>query len=147
MLNPFVYRYKSEIHIKRSREDVWDALTDLESYHIWNPFTPKVMTSWKIGDAVHLTVQMKKGKPPIQQKEYLSRFHPKDEFAWGMKWGIFLKAERVQRLIDHNDNQTRYFTEDVIEGPLSPIVHMIYGKSIKQGFDLLAQGLKKHLEA
>jgi hypothetical protein len=120
-------------------------LTDLNSYHLWNPFTPKVKTTWKIGDPVYLTVQMKKGKP-IQQKEYLSRFHPENEFAWGMKWGLFLKAERVQKLIDHDHDKTIYFTEDVIEGPLSPIVNMIYGKSIQQGFDALAQGLKKQME-
>ena len=145
MLNLFRYRYNSTVTIERSRNDVWDALTDLDGYQLWNPFTPKVKTSWQIGDPVYLTVQMKKGKP-IQQKEYLSRFHPKDELAWGMSWGILLKAERVQRLSDLGHEETIYFTEDVIEGPLSPIVHLIYGKSIQNGFNALAKGLKAYLE-
>ena len=145
MLNLFRYRYKTSVQIACSREDVWDTLTDLDSYQLWNPFTPKVKTSWQIGDPVYLTVQMKKGKP-IQQKEYLSRFHPKDELAWGMSWGIFLKAERVQRLSDLGHEETIYFTEDVIEGPLSPIVHLIYGKSIQNGFNALTKGLKAYLE-
>lgn len=147
MANPFRYSYKAEVEINTKKELVWTVLTDLDKYHEWNPFTPKVQTSWEIGEPVNLTVQMTKGRSPVLQKEYMSRFSSAGEFAWGMNWSIFLKAERVQRLIDTEPEKTLYFTEDVISGLLSPLVHLIYGKSIQNGFNALAIGLKRHMEA
>ena len=147
MANPFRYSYKAGVEINTKKELVWKVLTNLDNYHQWNPFTPKIETIWKIGEPVLLTVQMTKGRSPVLQKEYMSRFIQTDEFAWGMNWSIFLKAERVQRLIDTEPEKTLYFTEDVITGLLSPLVHLIYGKSIQNGFNALAISLKRHLEA
>jgi uncharacterized protein YndB with AHSA1/START domain len=146
MANPFRYSYKAQIVIASKKELVWKILTDLDNYQRWNPFTPRVETNWEIGHPVSLTVQMTKGKSPILQKEYMVKFNPQDEFAWGMKWSVFLKAERIQRLSEDEHENTMYFTEDVIEGLLSPIVHFIYGKSIQKGFEELAIALKRHLE-
>jgi hypothetical protein len=146
MANPFRNSYRALVNIKCTQEDIWYALTDLDSYHLWNPFTPKVETNWKIGEPVVLTVQMKKGKKPIRQVEYLTRYTPNDELAWGMKWSIFLKAERVQQIIIDTNGNASYFTEDIIQGVLSPIVHLFYGKAIQNGFVALANSLKKYLE-
>lgn len=146
MANPFRYSYKAQVEIKAQKELAWKAIIDLDSYRLWNPFTPKVETDWTIGKPVQLMVQMKKGKSPIKQTEYLTRLNPPYELAWGMKWSIFLKAERVQRLSIDNDGNTVYFTEDIIEGMLSPMVHLMYGKSIQTGFDELAKSLKKYIE-
>jgi hypothetical protein len=146
MSNPFRYSYRALIYIDCDHEDIWNALTDLGNYHIWNPFTPKVETNWQIGDKVILTVQMKEGKKPIKQIEYITRYDAVTELAWGMKWGIFLKAERVQQISIDTNGKTSYFTEDIIEGMLSPIVHLLYGKSIQAGFDALAKSLKKYIE-
>ena len=146
MGKPFRYCYKATAHIKAEKEEIWKTLTDLDNYHLWNSFTPKVETNWEIGDLVKLTVQMKNGKKPIIQMEYLSRFIPYDEFAWGMNWGFFLKAERIQLLTSEKNGQTKYFTEDIIEGMLSPIVHMLYGNSIQKGFESLANSLKNYIE-
>lgn len=146
MANPFRYSYSALIHIDCEHEDIWNALTDLDNYHLWNPFTPKVETNWQIGEKVVLTVQMKKGKKPIKQIEYLTRYSPNDELAWGMNWSIFLQAERVQQMTLDLNGKMRYFTEDIIEGILSPVVHLLYGKSIQVGFDALAKSLKEYIE-
>lgn len=146
MANPFRYSYRAHVYIECEHEDIWNALTDLDNYHLWNSFTPKVETNWILGEKVVLTVQMKKGKKPIKQIEYLTRYTPIDELAWGMNWGIFLKAERVQQISIDVDGKSSYFTEDIIEGILSPIVHQLYGKSIQAGFDALAKSLKKYIE-
>lgn len=146
MGNPFKYSYKTALHIEAKKEKIWNILTNLDSYPEWNPFTTKVETNWNIGDQVKLTVQMNAGKIPIIQKETLSRFNPMDEISWGMNWGFFLKAERVQRLSTAEHGNTLYFTEDTIKGLLSPIVHALYGRSIQDGFDALAQSLKNFVE-
>lgn len=146
MTNPFRFSYSAEVTIEVKKDNVWQALTQLENYHLWNPFTPKVTTTWKIGEPVFLTVQMRNGKPSISQKEFITKLDPKKEFAWGMRWSIFLKAERVQKLHETTDDKTIYYTQDIIEGILSPLVHLIYGRHIESGFSRMALALKKYLE-
>lgn len=145
MGNPFIKKYTAVIEIKASTESTWNAITDFPHYHVWNSFTPSIIVDWKIGGKVLMTVHMKKGKNPIMQTEYISKIKPPHEFAYGMKWGIFLKAERIQRLSKANGH-TIYFTEDVIKGILCPLVHLIYGNSIINGFERVAQGLKIYME-
>jgi len=146
MGNTFRYSYHTELEIPATKETIWKVLTDLESYQKWNPFTLKIETNWELGKPVILTVQMKKDKNPIKQKEYLRLFKPYDAMTWGINWGIFLKAERIQQLTSVSANRTIYYTEDVITGLLAPVVHLLYGKSVQKGFEEVGLSLKKHIE-
>jgi len=137
--------YHAEIEINAAKEKVWSILIDLENYSQWNEFTPQIKTDWQIGSEVLLTVQMKEGTKPLLQKEIMIRYNPKSDFSWGLNWGVFLKAERVQRLVE-KDNLTIYLTTDTISGPLTPIVDLLYGKKIQNGFERVAKGLKAYAE-
>lgn len=143
----FRYAYQCEININASKKDVWDILISAENYPKWNPFTVQVETNWQLGQKVLLHVKMNPKKKPILQTEYLSKLKPKDEIAWGIHWGLFLKAQRLQKLTTISDSRTTYFTEDVIWGLLSPIVNLLYGKSIQAGFEKMAKALKNYAES
>ena len=142
----FKKSYSAQAYINVEPDIIWQTLVNLQEYSKWNPFTPIVKTSWKIGDKVLLTVQMKKGKKPLQQTEYLTKLNPPKELAWGMNWEFLLKAERIQRVTEETGGQSKYFTEDVISGFLCPLVHWLYGRHIQAGFNELALGLKNYLE-
>jgi len=146
-MNSFLrYSYQSEIDIHADVKLVWETLTDLDAYSRWNPFTVKIESDWKIGEKVRLTVKMNPNRKPIIQTEYLATLAEPMEMSWGMNWGFLLKAKRMQKLTRLTGENTHYFNEDVIEGLLSPVVHMIFGKSIQRGFDAMALSLKKHIE-
>ena len=134
------------INIKARPSQVWDTLTDLDEYSTWNPFTTRVETDWQTGSRVILTVQMHENSKPIRQVEYITRFVPGRELAWGMDWGIWLKAERTQQVIEDSPGSVRYKTEDRIHGLLCPLVHLLYGRSIQAGFEKMAVSLKKYIE-
>ena len=146
MESMFKKHYSAKILIEADAQLVWDILVDENNYSHWNPFTPKIETDWKIGNKVRMTVHMKPGKSPLAQTEYLSKLNPPNELAWGMNWGWFLKAERVQRLTRQPDGKVTYFTDDVIYGLACPLVHLLYGKHIQNGFEKLALALKKYAE-
>lgn len=145
-IHTFKYSYAAEIEIKAGKAEVWEVLRDTSTYAQWNPFTLAVETSWKIGEPVLLTVQMKPDKKAILQKEVLRKLEPPNEMSWGMKWGFLLNADRCQVLTEVANGSTMYFTEDIIEGVLSPIVHALYGKHIQRGFENVAKSLKKYIE-
>ena len=143
----FKRQYKSSVEIEAPCSLIWNTLVANTDYHQWNTFTTKVeLTSWEIGTAVKMEVQMKLGAPPISQTEYLTQYEEGRIIAWGMKSGLFLKAERVQSLTDHGDHCT-YESVDIIEGALTPIVHFLYGCHIQAGFDRLCSGLKEYAES
>lgn len=54
--------------IDRGMEEVWDTLTSAESmaeYWRWNPFTPKLASTWGIGDEVHICVSFANNSRPV----------------------------------------------------------------------------------
>ena len=142
----FSKKYSATVLIHASPGEVWEALTDLDKYGSWNPFTIRVETDWQIGRRVILTVQMRANRKPIRQIERLSRFVPGHEIVWGMDWGIWLQAERIQRITKTSPGLVRYETEDRIHGLLSPLVHFLYGRYIQGGFEAMAYSLKKYIE-
>jgi uncharacterized protein YndB with AHSA1/START domain len=142
----FRFSYKSETEINATQQTVWKALVDSPSYPKWNPFTVNIQTSWTIGQPVSLTVQMKPNRKPMVQTEYLSVFQQPERLAWGFSYGWMLRAMRTQQLIIVDENKTKYINEDIIEGLLSPIVHVFYGRWIQKGFDDISLALKNYME-
>jgi hypothetical protein len=128
---------------------VWSILSDLSSYAEWNPFTPRIDASLRIGTPVVLHVAMKPGKRLLVQREVCTRNDAaKHELGWGvtMLTPHLLRAERIQRLEALPGGGTRYFTADTFSGALTPIVMAFYRADIQRGFDSVASALKQHAE-
>ena len=89
---------------------------------------------------------MKPNRSPIKQTEYLTQYEEHQKLAWGMKWWPILFAERTQELIP-NDGSCIYKTIDTISGPFTPIVDIMYGGHIQNGFDRVCEGLKQEAES
>jgi len=146
MSSLFSKNYYTTIQINAPKEKVWVVLDDFNNYHAWNSFTIAIDTNRSIGTKVQLTVQMKMHKKPIAQTEYITNFYALEAMDWGMDWGPFLKARRIQRLKKISPSITEYFTEDRIWGLLCPVVHWLYGKHIQAGFERMAGELKQYSE-
>jgi hypothetical protein len=143
-----VFVVESSVEIHAPIETVWNVLMDLDNYHAWNRFTPKVETTLEVGSPVLLHVQMTP-KKRIRQKEWVRVVEPESELAWGMTMGhpILLRAHRSQTLTPLDARTTRYETVDEMHGILVPLVKMIYGKHIELGFDALVEGLRIRAES
>ena len=128
----FRYSYMAQVEINGNLESVWEALIRTENYHLWNSFTPRVETSWEIGTNVLLTVRMQPDQKPIQQKEKLRTLTPLKELAWGINWGPFLKAERIQYLTEKGDGTVIEAPDDA-EAPFWAAT--FFGADITTNFD------------
>jgi hypothetical protein len=130
-------------------EKVWAILSDIRRYPEWSPFVVDVGGEVKVGELVTLHVAMTPGRPPLLQKERVSKRDEGRELCWGMVMGhpILLKAERYQRLTALSATSTRYETCDDFEGLLVPVVFALYRAKIQAGFDATAAALKKRAES
>ncbi len=142
----FHRQYRASIDIQAPKTVVWDVLTDTSNYELWNTFTEKVELNWQVGSPVKMHVRMNPDRKPIVQTEYLRQYEEGETISWGMNWWPLLKAERTQTLT-FGENGCRYESVDIIKGPLTPLVHAIYGKPIQSGFERVCEGLKGYSEA
>ncbi len=138
---------RAEIEIAAPVERVREILGDLSAYPEWNPFTPRVESSLRVGDPVHLHVRLV-GERLTHRVEYVTAVEPR-KLCWSMKMGgrFLLAAERCQVLTPLEDGRTRYVTEDRFRGVLTPFVMLLLGAAMQRGFDDCAQALKKRAES
>jgi hypothetical protein len=136
-----------DIHAPRAK--VWSILVDLARYPEWNPFTPRVEATLKVGDPVILHVRMKPEQKTMRQPEVMTSYVEGEELGWGTTMGhrILLHANRTQKLVDLGGDRTRYESVDRFEGAIVPLVMALYGKHVQRGFDETARALKARAEA
>lgn len=139
--------YSDRVEINAPQQVVWDILYDLKRYPEWNPFTEKVVTTFKPNSPVELHVNLpRRGKR--LQREFITRVEPPETMGWGMNMlhDSVLKARRWQTLEVINNQRCCYHTEDHISGALSPLVRWLFSQSMEQGFNNMAYALKQRAE-
>jgi hypothetical protein len=139
---------RAEIEIDAPPERIFDILTDLKSYAAWNPFTPRVESTLRLGDPVHLYVRLR-GERLSHRVEYVSANERPVRLCWGVTLGapFLLRAERCQTLTRIDERRTRFVNQDVLRGWLAPLVMRLFGPAMQRGFESVATTLKQRAEA
>ena len=146
-MNVFEFLVASDpLEIEAPAERVWDILVDFERYGEWNPFTTRVEANLEIGSPVMLHVRL--GWLNRKQPERIETVEPPHLLAWGTTMGhpVLLSALREQRLETLSETRCRYLTTDATSGLLTPLVALLFGRLIRQGFNDMAAALKARAE-
>lgn len=138
--------YRAEATIRAPASHVWAVLTDFEAYAEWNRFTPGVRPAGplEVGTMVHLRVRLYGFAQP--QRERITCVEPGRLVAWGFE-GKLLRAERRQSIESLGPSESRYVTEDRIEGPLAGVVEACMGARLRRGFGWVAADLRARAES
>ena len=139
---------RAEIEIDAPAEEIFEILTDLDAYPEWNPFTPRVESTLRPGDPVHLHVRLR-GERLSHRIEYVSANERPAKLCWGAAIGarFLVTAERCQTLTPLDAGRTRYATIDEIRGWLTPLVLLLFGRAMQRGFEAVATALKQRAES
>lgn len=129
-------------------EKVWRALLGVENYPRWNPFTPRIETTFVVGAPAILYVTMNDKQQRVQH-EVITTFEPQHAFAWASIMGapFILKANRWQILEEIDALHTQYQTYETFDGLLVPLVMALYRRDIQRGFDAVGPALKQYVAA
>ncbi len=158
----------AEIIIQNASIDsIWTVLTDFDKYSEWNEFFPKVevigigngngdsseyntfTATPKVGDKVILHVQWIGSNNTFQQEVMLKEFDAVNKrLAWGGTIGLpfLFQAVRVQTLEVVDGQSVKYTASEDFRGILVPLMMMMHGNDIQNGFDHIANGLKTRSE-
>ena len=137
--------FRAEATISATPEQVWSVLDDLDRYGEWNPFTVKMTSTKRIGDPMVMQVKL---SGEMTQTENIRVWTPGYKMCWGIDDALDLgvNGERCQWLELTAAGRTRYVTEDYIGGSNAPLVSLLYGDALKEGFESVARTLKQRVE-
>jgi len=135
-----------KIIINAPVEKVWHALIDFEHYDQWNSFCPKIEAVLEVGAPVTMLIRL--GNELKEWVEYINRIEPNRTLAWGMKNRPSdpVHAIRTQSLKAISNNRCSYISIDTFSGVGAKKMLALYGKSLEEGFNACASGLKVHVE-
>jgi hypothetical protein len=138
---------RTEHEIDASPSELYAVLTDLPSYGSWNPFTPGARSTLEPGATIELDVVLN-GKLHHRVESVIA-VEPNHKLAWGMRMagGLLLRSQRTQTLVPISERRTRYVSEQSFEGPLAPLVHLLFAKTIESGFRAVGDALTKRFAA
>ena len=126
---------------------VWRILTTFEEYERWNPLAVRCATTLVPGEPIDMWVKLGPG-PLRRQREWVRTHTQGREFSYTMKPVPLrtLRSLRSQSVAELDDGRTRYSAHFEIRGWLEPLVRLLFGRTLRRGFDGVASGLKARAE-
>lgn len=133
---------KTAIQIKGTPEQVWQALTQFETYPQWNPFIQQAQGKPLSGQQLNITAGSMKFKPTV-----LVADKPR-ELRWLGKLffrGLF-DGEHSFVIEDQNDGTVLFRHEEVFNGVLVGLFAKKLDEDTKEGFEAMNRALKALVE-
>ena len=138
---------RTEITINGSAARVWDVLTDLDSFHEWNPFLRRASGVVRVGEKLNVYM-----KPPggmgMSFKPNVVKAEPNREFRWVGHLGIpgIFDGEHIFEIEPDGDASCSLVQREQFRGILVPMMLAMVSKSTLRGFNEMNQALKSRVE-
>lgn len=135
---------RTEQIINSSVNDVWQKLTDFESYPAWNPFITKISGNKSVGSRLLVNITPPGSKTTVF-KPILTKFSENKELRWVGKLGFswLFRGEHYFQLEQIDEVHTRFVHGEIFSGLLAKPLMALIGASTKKGFELMNDALSR----
>lgn len=124
---------------------VWDIVTDLKSYPIWNPWIIRADGESSVGSKVAVTIKAPGRKDTNFVSEVL-KVQPNQELHMsGAVIKGMLRSDHLFKFEVKGESKTRVFQSVAFTGALSPMIGGI-ARDQQKGLDLMNEALKVRCE-
>ena len=135
---------RTEIEIDAPPGEVWERLTDVESYEEWNPHITRASGDLREGASLEITVD-RLGASSRTMSIRVSQIDPPRRLQWigtvGSKW-IF-RGTHTFELHALDDDRTRFVNHERLTGLLVPFV---VSDAPQRDYVRMNEALKKRVE-
>ncbi|MBD3178232.1 MAG: SRPBCC domain-containing protein [Candidatus Latescibacteria bacterium] len=136
----------SDIIIASSPREVWEVLTDFDSYRDWNPFIRSVEGLPAEGETLTVSIQPP-GSRSMTFRPVVLKAEATSEFRWKGKLlvrGLF-DGEHYFILRENEDRSTTFIQGEIFSGILTALFSGILEKT-ERGFGLMNEALRSECE-
>ena len=142
---PITIQYTHEI--RASADQVWQVLTDLDAYPQWNTFVESCQSTLAVGDVIDMRVRVLPfmAQP---QREYIFEHEPGELLSYGIKPAPLgaMKSYRSHRIEPLEGKRCRYTSTFELSGWFAPVVGLLLGRFLRDGFRRMSQGIVDEAE-
>ncbi len=141
-----------ERHIAAPPRAVFDVILDVDRYPEWNVFTPRMTMRSRevaVGREFDLDCQMTETQLLKGEREVvLALDREAREFCMGTsrtRGRPGIRSFRWQKCMAGTDRGTHFINYEYFEGPLGPLVYLMYRKRLRAGFERYCDALEKRV--
>lgn len=125
---------------------VWEVLSDLESWAVWNPLYPKAAGVIRIGSVLDLTLTLP-GQPPQDIKPTVMEWVPNEQLHWRLTMlGGLVKTIRYFEIETLAEASCIVSNGEIIGGLMGPRLGRRLGRGIYRAFVEMNDALKTRAE-
>ncbi|MCP4308077.1 MAG: SRPBCC domain-containing protein [bacterium] len=137
----------TEITIDAPASVVWEILTNLGKYEVWNPFI--ISSEGDVTEGSHLRNTMRPpGGKPTRFKPTVTAVESGKYFEWLGHLGVRgLLDGRHQFKLEAVGERTRFIQSEEFTGILVPLFAKMLDSKTKAGFEAMNQAIKERAEA
>ncbi len=142
-----MHKICTDIIIEAPLNVVWDQMTDFEGFEKWNSFYTNIYGKLEPGSKIKVLMHPP-GMKVNELNPVVTKIDTMRELRWmGELWikGIF-DSEHAFRLEGLEDNRTRLINCEKFKGILAPLILLLIGEKIKEGFNIMNHELKRQCE-
>ena len=145
----------TEIEIQATADRVWQHLTNLDDFHLWNPFILSAQGIVRIGEKVQIHVKSPQGKD-LNFQTTIIQVEPDRNLTWRGKLllpGLFDSVHSFtitdRRLAnDPVDNNSVHFSQcEKFSGLIVPLLAKYLNTKVLHELELMNQALKVRAES
>jgi ribosome-associated toxin RatA of RatAB toxin-antitoxin module len=133
--------------INATPTQVYQALINVNNYHLWNPWIRQAEGIARVGSNVKVAIDL--GRNRLEHYDHNILACESDRyFAWEDKgwFTLFAKGSRHRYLQLTEEGSTHYKVELTIQGVFANVAHKKFGRAMAKGLASEADGLKKFCE-
>ncbi len=141
------WEVEHRVEIAASPKVVWRLLTELERYGEWNPYSPHVTGTLRVGEIVRVEAHL---RDEVRQVDNLViTLDPERTLCWrSQNWyRVLSQGTRCRHLEALPDGRTRLRHHERMHGPLAWLIERLYRERIEEGIRLADTSLKHAAEA
>jgi hypothetical protein len=127
---------------------VWAVITDLGRYPEWNPFVVRCVSTLEPRTPIDMRVRVFPGFAQPQREEVFEHV-PGQRLSYGIRQlplGV-LSSRRSHEVEALGPDRTRYVSRFRLGGWLAPVVSLLLGRRLEQGFAAMSTALVRRAEA
>ena len=144
---PAGLRIEHRIGVQAPAEVIWEVISDLEAWELWNPLYPKALGDIHIGSVLDVTLALP-GEAPRQIRPTVLEWVPNEQLHWRLTMlGGLVRTIRFLEIEALAEGSCIVSNGEIIGGLMGPRLGKRMGRTIHRAFVAMNEALKARAEA